>query len=484
MRRYMAVFTASALLWGCVSAPVTVAPPAPAEEKKEAASTSEPAGEPQFNVKLKKPSVEETTTKIKSERPKSLKEARERASEKLAAIEKKKEAGGVRKKAVTESAVLQKYQSLLDLPGTPEARKPEILLRLAELAYREEEGALKKSYEEGTEGGILPGDRYPRTIGYYRRLADNYPKSEQALTAMYNLGYLYSEEGEVVLSARYYGKVLELSPDTPYATEIHMRMGEAAFNLGQYKEAIVQYKAVLASKREEYRQKTLYKLGWSHYKLDDYQTAVGVFSQILDDNAPTAENLKVETLDIAGKCFLEWGGVEGVKKYLAGREAGKEYGDALFRKLGDLYMEASRHADAVSAYVACVEAYPLTPSALVMEQNIITAWLALQNAESANGRRQSWYDRYRKGTEWDAKNGEALGAERDKVLEKGIRLAAVYRHSRSQRGEGAVETAIEQYERYRELFGVATEDGYEMANSCAQAYKEAGKYRKSVDLYK
>ncbi|TAL18329.1 tetratricopeptide repeat protein [bacterium] len=473
MKRFSLILVFLAFLAGCAAAP-------PAEEPAVAAPApvAEAPAAPE-----KKPTVEETTEKIRQERPKSLKDAREKAAEKIALLEEKRKTGGKKKKAVSESSVMKKYQDLLALPGTPEARKPEILLRLSELAYREEESALKKSFEDGSEGEILPGDRYPRSIVFYRQLADNYPKTEQALTAMYNLGYLYGEEGEIVLSARYYGKVLELSPDTPYATEIHMRMGESAFNLGQYKEAVKQYGQVLASKREEYLQKALYKLGWAHYKLDEYGAAVEVFSRILDDEKESRENLKTETLDITGRNFVEWGGVEGLKKYLAGREAGKKYGDLLYRKVGDLYMEASRHADAVATYTAAIEAYPLTTLALHMEQNVITAYLALQNAEAANARRQSWYERYRPATPWDEANGAALGQERDKMLEKGLRLAAIYRHSRAQRGEEAINASIQQYERYLELFGMNTEDGYEMANSGAQAYKEAGQFRKSADLY-
>ena len=468
-KNIIATILMASLLAGCVDGP----------QVKEPASA-----EPQKNVEVE--AVKEVKKKIRRERPQSLKEARAQAAARVKALEEKRKGlkGATVGAAKADSPVMQKYIKLLELPGTPEERKPEILLRLAELAYRREEAALKSAYEEGTDMDILPGDKYPRTIGFYRALADDYPSSEQSLTAMYNLGYLYGEEGEVVLSARYYGKVLELSPDTPYATEIHMRMGESAFNLGIYREAVDHYNEVLASGREEYRAKALYKLGWSYYKLDMYPIAIETFSHIMDEGTAKNRSLKDEALDIMGRTFVEWEGVEGVVSYLDGREAGKEYGDLLFKVLGDLYIEGSRHKDAVNAYEKGTAAYPLTKVAFPMEKGIINGYLAMQDPESANLRRQLWYELYRPGTPWDEVQSEDLRRERDERLEEGLRLAALYRHSKAQRGEGEIEDAVTQYERYHELFGISGEDGYEMAYSQAQAYKEAGLSRSAADKYR
>ena len=419
-------------------------------------------------------------------RPPSYSEARERAEEKLKSLEAKKKKGedvAARKSAVAGDAVVQKYEALLALPGTPEERKPEILLRLAEMAYQAEEAKLKQAYEAGTDMDILPGDRYPASIGYYKRLAEGYPKSSQALVAFYNLGYLYAEEGERELSVRAYREVLRRDPTTAYAAEIHMRLGESAFDLGLYKEAIVHYEAVLQGGRKEYVDKALYKLGWSHYKLDDYATAVATFSRIMDSDQATAEKLTEETVEVMGRAFVEWGGAESLARYLEGREPGKRYGDRLYKKLGDLYLEGSRHVDAIAAFTRGLDAFPLSDRALVMEESAITAYLALRDTESANTRRQLWYDRYRPGTPWDKANGAALGMDRDAMLEKGLRLAALYRHSRAQRGEGSLDAALDQYARYEELYGIRGEDGYEMAYSHAQALKEGGRHRDAARRY-
>jgi tetratricopeptide (TPR) repeat protein len=330
---------------------------------------------------------------------------------------------------------------------------------------------------------ILPGEKYPDSIDYYQRLVDEYPGSSQALTAFYNLGYLYSEEQMLVPSARAYGEVLKRDPDNPYTIEIHMRLAEAAFTVGFYPEAVKHYRAVLKSGRDEYLEKALYKLGWCFYKLDKYPTAIEIFSRIVDNQDSSTESLLNETIEIMGKTFIEWKGVQSVAAYLKGREAGKSYGDAIYAELGNLYVQSSRFAEAVEAYSVGIDAYPLSSKALVMEKGIIFSFVTLRDAESSNKRRHSWAERYAPGTPWDEANAARLGEKRDAQLEEGLRLAALYRHSRAQRGEGGLEIALEIYRRYDELFGTETEDGYEMGYSYAQALKESGRNSDSAHRY-
>lgn len=468
----------AALVAGCVSGPETTSAPKLPEPRVVVAAPTK--------IKRDVPEDEKKKTTRRTRRAASYKEAKEKARERLIELERRKAKVRRDKESaakVTTQDVAERYERLLEMPGTPEERKSEILLRLAELSYEEEEGALKKAYEAGTEMDIMPGERYPRTIEYYQRLSEDYPESEQAMTAFYNLGYLLAEEGEMVLSAKAYGEVLRRDPDNPYVTEIHMRLGEAAFTIGIYREAEEHYLAVIGSGRTNYLHKARYKLGWTYYKMDDYSTAVEQFSLILDRKGGPPADLKEETIDVMGRCFVEWGGVEGLKGYLKDRIAADHYGDLLYLKLGVLYMEGSRFADAVKTFEQGVEAYNVTPVALEMEKGVINSNAALRDPEASNLRRRKWLDLYGPGTRWDIANSAKLANERDAMLEEGLRLAALYRHSRAQRGEGGLGAAIEIYERYKELYGIGTENAYEMAYSHAQALRENQDFIYSAQRY-
>ncbi len=378
-----------------------------------------------------------------------------------------------------------RYAALLDRPGTPASRKPEILLRLAELAYREEEAALRSAYEAGAEPAGPPAERYGRSVSYYARLAEEYPDSPQALTAFYNLGYLYAERGEVERSARAYARVLAVDPDTPYADEIHMRLGEVAFAAGDLDTAVDHYRAVVLAGRPAYRDKALYKLGWCYFNLERYPDAVAAFAAVLDGERDSPEDLRAETVDVMAKALLDWGGLGALEAYLADHPGSAAYGPRLYRLLGDLLAESSRYRLAVAAYEAGVDAYPAAPECLDMEKGLLAALRLLRDTGGMMERRALWPDRYGPGTPWDRANGGGpLAVERDALVEEGLRLAALYHHARAQRGQGGLERAVALYERYLALFGDRTEAGYEMAYAYAQALREQGRLDDAARQYR
>ncbi|MHB8765964.1 MAG: tetratricopeptide repeat protein, partial [Deferrisomatales bacterium] len=411
----------------------------------------------------------------------SLDEASRRAAERLKALEQRR---GAAPGDAPAADLRGRYEELLDRPGTAPERVPEILLRLAELEYREEEAALRGAYEAGTEGELPAGSRYPRSIQRYRRVTDQHPDSPQALTAFYNLGYLYAEEGERARSAWAYSEVLRRDPRTPYADEIHMRLGEAAFGGGDVEGAIPHYRAVVEAGKAEYAGKALYKLGWCLFNLGDYGGAVDVFARVLARGEGSSEGLRRETLEVLAKSFLEWGGVGGVAAYLRERPDAREHGAALYRLVGELYLESSRYREAVEALSAGVDAYPAAAECLAMERGILQALAVVRDPEAAATRREASADRYGPGSAWDRALGTGpLGAARDALVEEALRLAALYHHGRAQRGQGGLDRALRLYERYLGWFGDGTEEGYEMSYAYAQALREAVRLADAADRF-
>ncbi len=440
-----------AALAGCAGAPVGSGPPVPAVPPGDTGAPAEPG-----------PSLEDATWQARA---------------RLEALR------SVPSRAPRAGELIRRYEALLSRPGTPEARKPEILLRLAELAYREEEAALQRAY--AGEEPVSPAERYRRAVGYYERLVGAYPGSPQALTAYYNLGYLYGERGEWRRSAEAYRQVLARDPRTPYGDEIHMRLGEAAFDAGDLDEAVAHYRAVAEGGKPEYRASALYKLGWCYFNLERYPEAVEAFHRVLAGGGGSPEDLRRETLEVMAKTLLDWGGLRALRGYLEDHPEVRAQGPALHLLLGDLFLESSRYPEAVEAYAAGVEAYPAAAECLAMERGIMAAYRVLRDVEGAMERRESWPARYGPGSPWDRAHGAGpLGAERDALVEEGLRLAALYRHSRAQRGQGELGRALGLYRTYLEWFGDRTEEGYEVAYRYAGALREAGRLREAADAYR
>lgn len=415
-------------------------------------------------------------------KPRSLSQATREARAKLEALQKRR-APAPEAPAPRDGGLVARYEELLARPGTPEDRKPEILLRLAELAFEEESEALRLAYEG--EADVPPAQRYVRTKAYYERLVTAYPGSPQALTAFYNLGYVYGERGEVRRAAEAYREVLRRDPETPYRDEIHMRLGEVAFDDGLLEEAAAHYRAVAEGGKPEYRPAALYKLGWCYFNLERYPEAVEAFHGVLADADPSREDLRRETVEVLAKTLLEWGGLGALRAYLDDHPEVRDQGPELYRKLGDLFLDASRYEDAVAVYGAGVEAYPDAALCLEMERGIQAAYRIVRNAEAAMARRESWVERYGPGSAWDrAHAGTELAAERDRMVEEGLRLAALYRHGRAQRGQGEIGRAVALYRAYLDWFGDRTEEGYELAYRYADALREAGRLREAAEAYR
>lgn len=417
--------------------------------------------------------------------PVSVDEAAKRAARRLEELRRRDSAAAPGSTLPQQDDIRRRYEALLQRPGTPEERKPELLLRLAEIDYREEEAAMRAAYEAGEGDAVPPGKRYPRAVTRFRELVNRFPAAPQALPAFYNLGYLYAEEGDRELSAWAYGEVLARDPESPYADEIHMRLAEAAFDAGRVEEAIPHYTAVVQGAKPEYADKALYKLGWCLFNVEDYPGAVDSFSRVLGRGEASPEDLRRETLGILAKALLEWGGLAPLQSYLATRPEAAPYGATLHRLLGELYADSSRYREAVAVYAAGVEAYPEAPECLALERGILAALLIARDVEGANERRVLWAERYGPGTGWDRLHGAGpLGAQRDELLEEGLRLAALHYHGRAQRGQGGLERALSLYGRYLELFGDAHEAGYELAYAYAQALREAGRLSEAAAQYR
>ncbi|GAB4271862.1 MAG: tetratricopeptide repeat protein [Deferrisomatales bacterium] len=405
------------------------------------------------------------------------------ASSRLEALQRR---GPAPAEAAPGTAELERrYEELLARPGTPPERKPDLLLRLAELAYRDEEAAVRRAYEEGPDAQSPPGQRYRRSIALYERLASRYPDTPQALTAWYNLGYLYAEEGDPGRAAQAYAEVLRRDPASPYADEIHMRLGEAAFEAGELERAVAHYGTVVEADRPEYVDKARYKLGWCYYNLEDYPRAVEAFAGVLTRGEPSAEDLRGESVEILARAFAEWEGVPRVRAFLERHPEIADFGARLFLRLGDVYRESSRYPEAVAAYETGADLYPEALECLAMEQGIVQALRALRDPDGVAARRESWIDRYGPGSAWDrAHAGQPAAARRDALVEEGLRLAARHHHAAAQKGGAGLDRAIRLYGRYAETFGMDSRHGPEMAFLFAQALKEAGRLVEAAERFR
>ena len=179
------------------------------------------------------------------------------------------------------------YRDFLETTPVNHPLYREALARLADLEM--EQGAQKqvpvpvtpddRSLQEPTMTASL--DEFRNAVKTYERLlrADpNYPRADWVL---YQLARAYDQLGQFDATLNALDRLLALHNKPRFHTEAWFRKGEIHFAHQRYIQAIRAYQQVLNGGPESaFYDKALYKLGWTHLKLNRYRLAVNVDLQI------------------------------------------------------------------------------------------------------------------------------------------------------------------------------------------------------------
>jgi cellulose synthase operon protein C len=255
---------------------------------------------------------------------------------------------------------IELYRALVSqYPDTRNDFMAEASFRLAELLFEAERERIREILDRQGAGADFTPD-FSRAIEAFRTVTERFPTHPLAEDAWYGLAYCFTEQGEPDLAAEGYTSLIERYPETRYAPEIHMRLGEYFFALGNLEAARSHYMRVLPRGNPEYVEKALYKLGWCAYNQDQFEDALDFFFRLLDlSRGKKAEpgSLVRESLDIAARCFAESGGTPALARRLSRRES-DSFGPALVARLADLYKDRSLYPEAAGTYRLFLQNYP------------------------------------------------------------------------------------------------------------------------------
>lgn len=119
-------------------------------------------------------------------------------------------------------------------------RYPEAIRTYARV---EEEGGEYTLYQIGQ--AYSNNGQTGQAIRAFRRLLDEYPRSEWSEEAQYQIGYLYFLTQDYDQAIEQYGEVIATWPRDPLAAKAQYAIGDAHFNAGRMEEAIEAYSVVL-----------------------------------------------------------------------------------------------------------------------------------------------------------------------------------------------------------------------------------------------
>lgn len=335
------------------------------------------------------------------------------------------EASRVEERARREDAVAEFEQFLERFPDDLDYT-PDVMFRLAELYYERAIDAYNEAdrdyerllgrYERGidAEPPELPRKDFGPTIATFNELIRRFPSYRQVDGAFYLLAVCYEEMDQWEESLEAFTALVTEYPDSDFAQESWLRIGEVQFDSAEFELARTAYERALGYGPSRWYDKILFKLGWSTYLLGEYDQAIGRFGQLLgyyesegDESVQAlreeavqyfAVSLAEEDWDIDGQRDADFL-LPRLARYLPADQ------DLPFRlevldRLAAMLMEIERYDFAVDLYNQLIAEYPLDRENPWRHEKIVLAWGYLRDVERAFEEQRRIGQLYAAGTPW------------------------------------------------------------------------------------
>ncbi|MDJ0794476.1 MAG: tetratricopeptide repeat protein [Woeseiaceae bacterium] len=290
-------------------------------------------------------------------------------------------------KIILDSSELarQSYRDFLDLVSDDPELRAEAMRRLGDLELdATEAGQLAENID------ALDTRGFDNAVDLYQRLLEAYPDYRRNDTVLYQLARAYEVGGRTDEALVVLNDLVRNYPETQLIDEVQFRRGEMLFLRKNYNEAEMAYQDVIKyGEGSRFYEQSLYKLGWSQFKLAWHEDSLTPFFELLDRKIADTDigdgderlasmkraerELIEDTFRVLSISFSYMQGAESIDEFLAKRDM-PQYGYVIYENLGDLYLEQERFQDAAQTYEAFVGQDPYHPKAPVLQVQVIEAY--------------------------------------------------------------------------------------------------------------
>lgn len=220
----------------------------------------------------------------------------------------------------------------------------------------------------------------------FRMYTENYPENEMTGPALYSLGWSYFEMGQYENAV---GPLQDFlanyeKPETalfPYDTDTQLRVGDAYYALGQYRQAIASYnKAIGAEPGGDY---AMFQIANSYYRAGRTFEAVSNFRKML--RIYPFSRLREQAQYNVAYIYLNTNNYsQAVEEFqtVINKYPGTDWAARSQYNIGDAYYNAGEYERAIAAYQKVLDEYPKS-------NYIIEAINGIQYAQLSAGRSDS-----------------------------------------------------------------------------------------------
>ncbi|MDX1480937.1 MAG: tetratricopeptide repeat protein [Woeseiaceae bacterium] len=274
------------------------------------------------------------------------------------------------------------YRDFLDLVSDDPELRAEAMRRLGDLELDAmESAALADSIDTAAT---------QNAVELFTELLEAYPDYRRNDTVLYQLARAYETGGRMDESLAVLDDLVSRYPDTEHLHEVQFRRGEMLFLRKRYEEAEGAYRDVVAfGEASRFYEQSLYKLGWTQFKLARHEQSLRPFFDLLDRKIGDIElddgedrltalgraerELVEDTFRVLSISFSYMNAAASITEYLASRGQ-PSYGWVIYLNLGDLYLDKERYVDAAETFDAFSARNPDHPKAPLLHVEVIEAY--------------------------------------------------------------------------------------------------------------
>lgn len=387
------------------------------------------------------------------------------------------------------------YRDFLDLASDDPLLRAEALRRLGDL---ELEATETEQLSENIEA--LDAAGYDSAVELYQRLLESYPDYRRNDTVLYQLARAYEVGGRTDEALVVLNELIQKYPDTDRIDEVQFRRGEMLFLRKNYNEAEQAYQAVMQyGDSSRFYEQSLYKLGWSQFKLAWYEESFAPFFEVLsrkignvqlgagedrfDELSRADRELVEDTFRVLSISFSYMEGAESIDTYFASHET-PLYGYIVYEDLGTLYLEKERYVDAAETFEAFVEQDPYHPQAPLLQAQVIESYRLGGFPSLVLDGKKDFVERYgMDGAFWTRNPADKHELVKESVKTNLTDLAQYY-HAEAQR-DGKVEDYQQAALWYRKSLDYFPEDPDSASTNflLAEILFESGKFDEATTEY-
>lgn len=384
-------------------------------------------------------------------------------------------------------------RKLIDLGGGSAEDTPQWYFRLAELLWEESQYFFFEAnrrddrlIELGTKGSAREIDRLTaekrdlerqsashkdQAVALYKAIVSRYPKYPRLDEVLYFLGENLSKRNRSDPDAlKAYRALIQNFPNSRFVPDAWMAFGEYYFERANDKDRAPNLRRALEAYRKAagYQESSvygyaLYKQGWVHYNLAEWNDALEMFRAVVYfGELPTSTvpaDRKLALVREARKDYVRTYGHVGSPE-AAPEEFKRVGGDGwveMLKALAGIYFEEGKDRDAIVTYHRLIREKPLGPEAPWFQSRIVTSAGRMGRKDAAVQQAHVFAKMLREieaqPAPKDEKDGKALAdARRD--AEQTLRILAVQYHNewKKTRDEPVAGFAAAVYRDYLDLF--------------------------------